>query len=553
MTDARRPILFVLSFVTLAGLGVFAQQITCPVATNYFNTSTTAFNHTYCAINATLENDDPGVLNNRKGGYLDTFGKLRNVGTAAVINNRKGAVIYIEPGGSLDELGGGSLNNAGVLVNGGSIDMQQSYLTNLSSGYLHNLASGTISVNYALDLEYGGTFDNNGAVTNWGSLLGDGTLNNYGRIDNNASLSNGFTLNNNSGGTLNNSSTGVFNNFDTINNAAGATINNAGFWQNWDSEVDFLDSTVHNSGTINNSFAIIVWPLATFTNDSGGTLNNLSGAAFEGPFTNNSGAILNNEGDFFGGEITNNYGGVINNFGTIEGVGMTNSGVLNNKSGSTFGSSDPFDFVQLINQPSGAINNSGVFILGANSTVNNMGTYTQWAGSTIVDGSFSSSTVIQIKGGSLSGIGTINGDVQMGGTMSPGDSPGALTLNGNYTQLAGGKFFAELAGLTPGTQYDQLLVSGTAALDGTLDVMLLNGFVVQLGDSFVLMTFAGESGQFNFLHLPSLAVGEMWNLYYDPTDLTLKVQPSPEPSTLILAGSALSLLGYRLRPRRNRA
>jgi hypothetical protein len=92
----------------------------------------------------------------------------------------------------------------------------------------------------------------------------------------------------------------------------------------------------------------------------------------------------------------------------------------------------------------------------------------------------------------------------MGEMLKPGDSPGRLTINGNYTQLASGTFYAELAGLMPGTQDDQLVVSGTAALDGTLDVALLIGFLVQVGDSFVLMTFASETGQFSMVDLPAL-------------------------------------------------
>ncbi len=101
--------------------------------------------------------------------------------------------------------------------------------------------------------------------------------------------------------------------------------------------------------------------------------------------------------------------------------------------------------------------------------------------------------------------------------MSPGDSPGILTINGNYGQLAGGTFFAELAGLTAGTQYDQLVVNGSAALDGTLDVVLLNGFMVQVGDRFVLMTFGTGTGQFSTLDLPALSVGERWLLHITPT------------------------------------
>ena len=135
----------------------------------------------------------------------------------------------------------------------------------------------------------------------------------------------------------------------------------------------------------------------------------------------------------------------------------------------------------------------------------------------------------------------------MGGTLSPGDSPGMLTIQGNYTQLSGGTFFAELAGLIPVAEYDQLAVSGLATLDGTLDVTLSNGFLVQLGDSFVLMTFGSESGKFSMLGLPTLTTGEMWQLSYNATDLTLSVVPSPEPASFLLLGSGLLSLAYGIR------
>jgi hypothetical protein len=124
-----------------------------------------------------------------------------------------------------------------------------------------------------------------------------------------------------------------------------------------------------------------------------------------------------------------------------------------------------------------------------------------------------------------------------GGILNPGDSPGRLTIQGNYTQLSGGTFFAELAGLAPGTQYDQLIVTGRAALDGTLDVVLHNGLAVDLGDSFVLMTFGRETGQFSTRDLARLPFGEMWQLSNNSNDLTLTAVPSPEPSSTLLLGT----------------
>ena len=133
--------------------------------------------------------------------------------------------------------------------------------------------------------------------------------------------------------------------------------------------------------------------------------------------------------------------------------------------------------------------------------------------------------------------------------MSPGDSPGVLTIQGNYTQLSGGTFFAELAGLAPGTQYDQLAVSGLATLDGTLDVALLRGFLVHVGDSFILMTFGSESGHFSTLNLPTLPRYEQWLLSYNANDLVLSVgaRPTPEPASFLLLGSGLLSAAFSIR------
>lgn len=307
-------------------------------------------------------------------------------------------------------------------------------------------------------------------------------------------------------------------NYNLLNNAGA--LNNGG---NFDSY-----GTINNSGVINNE-------VGGFTNFySVGTINNSGTINAYGQFSN--AGTLNNYG------MVNNYNGVhsFTNSGTFE-----NHGTFNNNYG---GYDYPYAFQNggtFLNYAT-VINNStfvngGVVLIAPGAALFNfsLGSYEQSAGSTVVDGLFASNSVIQIDGGTMSGSGLIRGDVTMDGTMSPGDSPGVLTIQGNYTQLPGGTFLAELAGLTPGTQYDQLLVSGTAALDGTLDVDLLNGFLVQLGDSFVLMTFANETGQFSMLDLPTLPSGEYWALSYGTYELTLTDKPVPEPSSFLLLGSGL--------------
>ncbi len=91
-------------------------------------------------------------------------------------------------------------------------------------------------------------------------------------------------------------------------------------------------------------------------------------------------------------------------------------------------------------------------------------------------------------GGTLSGTGNIVGGVlNAAGTVAPGHSPGTLTVTGNYSQSAGGTLQIDVGGLRPGTQYDQLSVTGALTLGGTLQVCLTSGFTPVLGNSFEIL------------------------------------------------------------------
>ena len=88
--------------------------------------------------------------------------------------------------------------------------------------------------------------------------------------------------------------------------------------------------------------------------------------------------------------------------------------------------------------------------------------------------------------GTLDGNGLIEGSVVSEGLVSPGTSPGTLTVDGNFTQDAGGTLLMEIVSLT---SFDQLNVSGTLLAGGTLEVDLL-GYSPTVGDTFDLLDFA---------------------------------------------------------------
>ncbi|TVM29980.1 hypothetical protein DQK91_21810, partial [Oceanidesulfovibrio marinus] len=90
-------------------------------------------------------------------------------------------------------------------------------------------------------------------------------------------------------------------------------------------------------------------------------------------------------------------------------------------------------------------------------------------------------------GGTLGGYGTVAGNVVNSGTVSPGGSIGTLTINGDYTQTAGGALFMELGTYTQ----DQLVVTGAANLDGALILVPEAGSLFRGGTSWTVLTADG--------------------------------------------------------------
>jgi hypothetical protein len=103
---------------------------------------------------------------------------------------------------------------------------------------------------------------------------------------------------------------------------------------------------------------------------------------------------------------------------------------------------------------------------------------------------------LTLNGGTLGGAGTLTGNlVNTSGIVAPGNSPGLLTVAGDYTQGAGGQLNIELGGTVAGTGYDRLAVPGTAALDGALNASIPRSLRTPApGDLFDVVTYATRIG-----------------------------------------------------------
>ncbi len=161
--------------------------------------------------------------------------------------------------------------------------------------------------------------------------------------------------------------------------------------------------------------------------------------------------------------------------------------------------------------------------------------FTQTGGTTTVQTGgtlLTAGDALNLQGGTLAGTGTVRARViNTSGTVAPGNSPGNLTIDGDYTQGPGGTLLVELAGHDLNAeepQFDQLRVTGTATLDGTVRAELLNEFEPTPGDTFRVLSSAQHIGRFatHDFPYPGGAFRQI-NPLYDTTGLTLQAQLVP--------------------------
>ncbi len=127
---------------------------------------------------------------------------------------------------------------------------------------------------------------------------------------------------------------------------------------------------------------------------------------------------------------------------------------------------------------------------------------------------------LDCQAGTCSGSGNIAGDLNnTGGTVAPGNSPGILTIDGNYTQGAGGTLALEIGGATPGEEHDKLVVNGAADINGNVTVELTGGFDPPASSTFDVLDFSSFSGTPSFdFSLAPLSGGLTWDISQFNTD-----------------------------------
>jgi hypothetical protein len=288
----------------------------------------------------------------------------------------------------------------------------------------------------------------------------------------------------------------------------GAVINNlaAGIW-NVTGNQSMSGGTFNNQGEFNKSAGATTTLAIVFNNTGTVNVSSGTGLTVSGSVTQHAGAILSDgtwnvsNGSTLtfttGSNITTNQADV-----TLDGAGSTFARfttALNENQGSLTLKNDR-DLTT-----AGALANSGDLRIEGSATLLTVnGAYTQTAGSTTLvgDSQVTTSGGFNLQGGTLSGQGTINGNLVSSGSpiVSPGTSAGVIGISGNAS--LSGSLVMEIGGLAPGTGHDQLLVGGNLTLGGSLSLSFIDGFIPLFGQNITLVD-AGSPIAGSFINVPS--------------------------------------------------
>lgn len=404
--------------------------------------------------------DGTGALVNRGNAITEGVSKLTLTGDATI----------------------GGTNRFDLGRNGGSINGGTYTLTKKGSGYIA-ITTGTVSVGNLVIDEGTLSVEVNNAMGNTGAAY-SATVNALGTLQ---YWSSGVSGNSNSKSVILNG--GKLRNANGYNTQAGSlTLSN---------NANVMDIAANNPG--DGSLTItgkITGPggfaktgaetlvLANSTNDYEGATKVNAGILKLGAASSlgstlgvtliSSGATLDLAGFTSGSESI-----------TLSGAGVGGQGVLIN-SGASASMAGPITLdADATIGGSGGITLDGT-LNGGILTLTKIGT-----GTLAVNSPEAAVGQILVNAGQLGGNGVIDGDVTVGsaGTLSAGNSPGHLTIVGDYVQ--NGTMLVEINGINQGSDYDWLEVGGQATLAGTINVEYLNGFTPSDGQYFDILTAAG--------------------------------------------------------------
>lgn len=455
----------------------------------------------------TLEESD-GFFNQGRVLLLDPFqGEGRSLRLAVpqgTFVNEEGA--FVEVG---ESLGSAVPEVVGTLVNRGTIQADHDMLISAGESFANEGA--------VVSTPDGGTVTVDAPFIHSGSLqVGSGVLRlaRGGQLAANASIGVGAVLR--MDGT-----TGV----DTLQVQEGVQVTGEGFLHLSQGTLRLLgpaivDRFVQTGGILSGSDLAVVaeW--------------HWEGGLKTGPGTTSLG--IQGIGEFRGPAVKQSAGRSFANQGTIVWTGdgdlpWNGGGTFTNASSGAFEIRTDADMLQTIENARIRFVNQGIVSRTAPGTTGFSAQLENAGVLEIVDGILRPDTVfLQLSDGVTTGTGTLDlattGWVQpVVGTVAPGLPLGELTVVGDLPLDMEATTLFTLGGTAQG-QFSRLVVTGDMVPNGTLEVVLAEGYEPVEGDSFPILSAAAfVESQFQEILLPELSGGLGWRIEETGTDFILHV------------------------------
>jgi uncharacterized protein with beta-barrel porin domain len=467
------------------------------------------------AVSGTFVIDNAGIIRSSSGQAID-FDNLTQATSISIINRATG-IIQSNGADAMKPGNGASITNFGQIISNATVGTvfdganrpagndgidfgaRSGTVTNASGGLISGFRHGiTVDAGNSVTVvnEAGGTIigrngsgfgsDGSGVVVNYGLISGDNT--------------NGGTTMNVDGDGVDIDGIGAVTNYGTIRGTGASGVDSGG-------RTNGSEGIALGGGTIFNAAgALISGANAGILVDDGA-----NGSAFGATTITNAGTIQGLSG--FGIRFVGNFNDVITNTGTISGsnglaidMGGGND-TLNLGTGSN-----------IIGQIDGGVGTDTINLAGVGSLTNTVnfellnvqsgswtltGTQTFASGTTVSGGAnlFVNGTLNGplnvLSGGLLGGTGTV-GNTTVSGTLSPGNSIGTLTVQGNLVLTSAATYLVEVSAAGA----DRTNVTGTATLGGAgLSLSLAPGGA--FGRFAILNAAGGIIGTFGAISAPS--------------------------------------------------
>ncbi|MGO4882494.1 MAG: beta strand repeat-containing protein [Bryobacteraceae bacterium] len=486
---------------------------------------------------------------------------LNNQGTLSVSTGDT-MQIGTSAGGALTNLSGTTLTG-GTYTVGGTMQFGAS-----GASIVTDAANISLTGAGAQMLNFGGsslltnlaTISNGGSFTlgtGWGTFTTTGNFTNDGAlsvgakdkfiVDLSDSLTNfsGTTL---TGGTYKITGTLEFKGANIVTNDASITLTGAGSKIDGKGGANGLANFAVNNGSFILGKGRSFTTAGNFTNN--GLLTVGAGDTFDvnGNLTNFSGNTLNSGNYNVSGILEFDNASIVTNAATIT-LGSTTAKIENQSAANamlgftTNTSTGKFTLSGNagLTTTGGSFSNAGTVTVDTGSTFIIGGSsynYTQTAGTTTVDGTLAGASTgsLDLNGGNLYGTGSLNYGVSDSATITPGNSStseGKLQVNGTYAQNSSGALDVTIGGTTAGTNYDQLNVSGTASLNGTLNISLAHGYTPTVGTTFDILNASSVTGSFSTVNGVAINSNEHFTVTEisgDEIELTVVSGPAPTMS-----------------------